>query len=389
MVRVMAFVLMLLALATAAGAAALLNAAARQDQDAAADVAHQDPPGDGVVPVAGEPLLEPMPEECAVPEPAAEGGECEDNSVDNAAVDAPASTGAMCPRRGALLSLLPGRIRKQRREWAAERGYEFVKRDPYLVDEFTRGAAASGHAPRDIVAGQAFGHEMLLMDIGGVGVMAMRTGAASDTVVDFRRAGELEDQLSEDLVEVVEVCGFRVFSTDASVAQRLIDARVRMALESFPEEVSAVWLESEWVLAQTTRCARRAQWDGMQAPLALLADAARVLPPRSRAAQVLRLQEGDPTRAMEQEAATLASGPMLVAPHENLYEHPPVQRPEEPLEMPTRMVGTAKGSVQHRALGADEVEAIADGKERPVIDADAPRVRRSTEGGSSIFGDEQ
>ena len=61
-----------------------------------------------------------------------------------------------------------------------------MKSDPYLVDEWTRGVASTGAAPKDIVAGNVYGHEMLLMDIDGVNVMAMRTGAASDMVVDFR-----------------------------------------------------------------------------------------------------------------------------------------------------------------------------------------------------------
>ena len=121
----------------------------------------------------------------------------------------------------------------------------------------------------------------------------------------------------------------------------------------------------------------------MQAPLALLADAARVLPPRN--APALRLEDGDPTRAMEQEAATLATGPVLVAPPVDETENPPVQRPEEPVELPTRLVGTSKGPVRHTALGGDEVDAIADGREQPVVEE--PRVRRQQEGGSSIFGD--
>ncbi|WP_246816863.1 MULTISPECIES: hypothetical protein [unclassified Corynebacterium] len=290
--------------------------------------------------------------------------------------------------RRSLLGSLPGAVARERRAWAAARDYDFAKQDEYLVDEFTRGAAAGGAAPHDVVAGRVLGHEMLLMDIGGVNVMAMRTGAASDIVVDFRRTGALEDTGADDLVPAFEAQGFSVYASDAAVAERLIDARVRTALDSFPQEVTAVWMESEWVLAQMTKDARAVEWDAMQAPLALLADCARVLPPRSQAAQVLRLGDGDPTRSMEQEAVTLASGPALVAPERDEFEYPPVERPEEPVPMPTRVASDVRGPVERTALGADEVDAIADGKERPDVDEHAPRVRRHLDGKSSIFGDD-
>ncbi|MCQ9331076.1 hypothetical protein [Corynebacterium phoceense] len=290
--------------------------------------------------------------------------------------------------RRSLLGSLPGAVARERRAWAAARDYDFAKQDEYLVDEFTRGAAAGGAAPHDVVAGRVLGHEMLLMDIGGVNVMAMRTGAASDIVVDFRRTGALEDTGADDLVPAFEAQGFSVYASDAAVAERLIDARVRTALDSFPHEVTAVWMESEWVLAQMTKDARAVEWDAMQAPLALLADCARVLPPRSQAAQVLRLGDGDPTRSMEQEAVTLASGPALVAPERDEFEYPPVERPEEPVPMPTRVTSDVRGPVERTALGADEVDAIADGKDRPDIDERAPRVRRHLDGKSSIFGDD-
>ena len=310
-----------------------------------------------------------------------------ESSEEPADVDRPAPSGSRPSLLSGVAAALPGAVRRERREWAEEHGYDYAKSDEYLVDEFTRGAASSGHAPREIVAGHVLGHEMLLMDIGSVGVMAMRTGATSDVVVDFRREGVLDEPHSDDLIPVSTVAGFTVFATDAAVVERFIDARVITALEALPAEVTAAWLESEGALAQTTKAARSAQWDALQAPLALLADAARVLPPRSQAAQVLRLGDGDPTRMMDTEAATLASGPVLVAPAEDPFERPAIQRPEEPMELPTRMVSTYRGPVRHRALGADEVDAIADGNERPEIDGGAPRVRRNLDGDSSIFDD--
>ncbi|MFS0427008.1 hypothetical protein ACL1BU_14910, partial [Corynebacterium striatum] len=85
-----------------------------------------------------------------------------------------------------------------------------------------------GAAPKDIVAGFVHGHEMLMMDLGGINVMAMRTGATSDIVVDFHRVGIEEESASEDLFMVDVIEGFEVFATDVGVGKRLIDERLEV-----------------------------------------------------------------------------------------------------------------------------------------------------------------
>ena len=127
--------------------------------------------------------------------------------------------------------ILPGTMRRERRNWAEAKGFEFMKADPYLVDEWTRGVASTGVAPKDIVAGNVYGHEMLLMDIDGVNVMAMRTGAASDMVVDFRRFDRDDAKASEDLLLAMTIEGFDVYSSDSAVTERMVDERVHVALQ--------------------------------------------------------------------------------------------------------------------------------------------------------------
>ncbi len=307
-------------------------------------------------------------------------------------------------RRGLFANLhLPGTMHRYRKEWAQDNGFEMSKSDDYLVDEWFRGAAATGAVPKDIVSGEAYGHELVLMDLGGVNVMAMRTGAASDEVVDFRREDLEATESSDDLMEAVNVCGFDIFATDAGVAQRMIDPRVEAALEAMPEEVTAVWMESEWVLAQYEDQSRPQHWEDTLAPLAMLADVARVLPPRSSAAQTLRFEDADPSREMP-EKTPLSSVPVgagaaglhvvkdgdtgnQVSDDEEGEEQPLVQRPDEPTELPTRKTAVSHGDVELRPLGGDEVDAIADGNERPQIDADMPRVPRNLPKSSSIFDD--
>ena len=282
--------------------------------------------------------------------------------------------------------ILPGTRRRERRNWAEAKGFEFMKADPYLVDEWTRGVASTGVAPKDIVAGNVYGHEMLLMDIDGVNVMAMRTGAASDMVVDFRRFDRDDAKASEDLLLAMTIEGFDVYSSDSAVTERMVDERVHVALQRMPEAVTALWLETEWVLAQTTKQARSAEWDAMLPPLALLADAARVLPPRSSATHVVRLEELDPAREIPAQLIVEAVGgvPAAGAPE---FERPVIQRPEEPLQMPSRAYSETRGPVEHSALGGDEVDAIADGRERPTPDSHTARLPRQQFRAASIFDD--
>lgn len=289
------------------------------------------------------------------------------------------------PKKKSSRPILPGSLRRERKAWANQHGFDFAKEDSYLADEWTRGAAAGGSRPRDIAHGTAFGHELFLLDLGGVNVMALRTGASSDVVVDFRRTGlPLAEEASEDLVAATEIAGFSVYTTEPGVVERMIDDRLITGLEYLPAAVTAVWMESEWVLAQTDKTARGNEWDEMLAPMAVLADVARVLPPRPGAGRVLRPEQAGPTRVVPPQPVAATGSTAVFNPAEELAR-PPVQRPEEPMVLPSRRAGAAHGAMEHRALGADEVDAIADGQERPQADESVARLPRDPGRGSSIF----
>lgn len=364
------------------------------DTDASADVIATDSAdgaADAAAPESAEPEAEPVlaeepeptvePVIASEPEPAPE-------SESEPAVEAstePAPAHSFAERAERARHLVPGSARRERKAFGQQRGWEYIKHDSYLADEWSRGAAARGQEPRDIVAGSVRGHETLLFDMGSIPVMAMRTGAASDIVVDFRRAGEEAENHSEDLVYVREEEGFEVFATDAGVGQRLIDARVTDALSRLPAEVTAVWMEGEWALAQTTRQARSAEWEELLEPLATLADSARVLPPRSEAAQVLRVDELDPSRDIPEPPQPEPTGPTAVPDRDDSLDTPTIQRPTEPVVMPSRTTSEARGTIDHSSLGADEVDAIADGHEHPAPENNQARLPRRFDGGSSIF----
>lgn len=263
--------------------------------------------------------------------------------------------------------------RRARRDWAITNGFTYTAEDEFLQDEWTRGAAASGAPIKDVLTGTKFGHETRIADIAGTTVIGMGTGMTSDVVVDMRRL-PLTQQLSDDLVEVAHIEGFAVFASEEGPAERMLDIRVHTALEQLPPQIGAVCFESEWVLAE---CIEATDWDTVFAPLALLADAARTLPPETWP----RLELEGTSREMGK--------PMLIDdpshPTPSHPSHPPIARPEEPLEMPTRMTGSVKGDVADHEVGSDEVNAIGTGQEEPQPN-DGTRVARKLDP-PSIFGD--
>ena len=385
--------------ASASSDAAPENAAPAEPADSASSVApERAPAADPATPASvSAPTPEPKPESALEPAPQREPESTDEPEPEPDSEPAPepdpqpsheTTSDHLAPSKthARHRPILPGTMRRERRNWAEAKGFEFMKADPYLVDEWTRGVASTGVAPKDIVAGNVYGHEMLLMDIDGVNVMAMRTGAASDMVVDFRRFDRDDAKASEDLLLAMTIEGFDVYSSDSAVTERMADERVHVALQRMPEAVTALWLETEWVLAQTTKQARSAEWDAMLPPLALLADAARVLPPRSSATHVVRLEELDPAREIPAQPIVEAVGgaPAAGAPE---FERPVIQRPEEPLQMPSRAYSETRGPVEHSALGGDEVDAIADGRERPTPDSHTARLPRQQFRAASIFDD--
>lgn len=387
----MAYLALFLALLAVLAAAFLWRLDAKQR--AAAEPSEQ--PAEPAEPAEIKPEPEPEPE--AEPEEPIEAEVIEDDPEPEPAPDPepapeqePEPTPEPEPKRSAPHRTnsihLPGSTRRERRSWAEARGFGFARTDDYLVDEWSRGAAATGAPARDIVTGEAYGHEMLLMDLDGVNVMAISTGSQSDEVIDFRRKELVEGENSTDLLRVEEVEDFAVFATEIGVARRLIDVRVRTALATMPSVVTAVWMESDWVLAQTVRATKTSDWEEMLAPLAMLADAARVLPPRSSAEHALNVAEMTPSRRMPEVAP---SAPAARDRHEDLETvvAPPVRRPEEPLELPSRTQGEAYGVVEPRAIGGDDIDPIADGENSEAPSADGARIPRKRDHGPSIFGD--
>lgn len=378
----MAYLLIFLALVALIAGLWLWNADARERELSLADAPQPPHPTPAPTPApepAPEPAREPEPEPQLEPQPAPE-PEPEPKPGPEPEPEPQLERTAPRPHRKSGLQL-PGASRRERRAWAESRGFEFTREDDLLAGEWQRGAAASGSTARDVVSGQVYGHDTHVADLGTATVIAMATGEASAVVVDMRRDGFAAES-SADLVEVSREEGFTVFGTDAGPVRRFIDVRVRTALAELPPAVASVWCEGAWVLAELAPTSTPAQWDAVLAPLALVADAARTLPPVSPRPLELPL----PTRAVPDAA------PVAPRPAEDAPAGPRVQRPEEPLELPTRVTGTSRGELADHAIGADEIAPIANGPreagEPGVGDTDLTRVRRKAMP-PSIFEDKE
>ena len=227
--------------------------------------------------------------------------------------------------------------KRARRAWAREHGYAFASSDDMLASEWSRGAAAGGAPARNVATGSAYGHDAHVADLGEATVIAMGTGAETSAVVDFRRT-DFAAEGSDDLVELDTHHGFTCFATQAGAGRRFVDKRVLTALEQLPTAVQAVWFEGAWAIAQLGRDATPQDWDATLAPLALLADAARTLPPIDDTPLNLPF----PTREIPGHA------PAVVPEAEN---EPVMQRPEDPVELPTRTTGGERGEVADHTIG--------------------------------------
>ncbi|MEH0147092.1 hypothetical protein V6D40_05355 [Corynebacterium sp. Q4381] len=234
--------------------------------------------------------------------------------------------------------------KKTRRAWAEANGFAYAKTDDTLTGEWRRGAAASGAAATNVATGATYGRTTIVADLGGVTVMAMNTGETSDVVVDMRR-GEAAAG-GDDLVRVADVADFTVYGNHHGPVQRFIDVRVTTALENFPASVTSVWCEGDWVLAEFAAAPSAEDTDAAIAPLGLIADAARTLPPSE--VRVLGVEGG--------------------------VDKQPMLRP--PTQLPTRTTGTARGTAELKVVGADDVDPIAEGA--PATEGnDLTRARRA------------
>jgi hypothetical protein len=150
--------------------------------------------------------------------------------------------------------------RRERRRWAALRGWRFVVSDPMLVDRWRHGAIARGGAgmARDLAIGSLFtplGRRWVRVfdheqdgQVTSVMVAVLRRVHAGDLVAELWLPDQPLPQ-EPNLVSLGPV-GDRIgFVTDADVARPLITPELVFASNAVGGDVPVVWLEQDWVLA--------------------------------------------------------------------------------------------------------------------------------------------
>ncbi|PRQ11805.1 hypothetical protein C1Y63_03960 [Corynebacterium sp. 13CS0277] len=338
------------------------------DLDVDVDVTPQ--PETAVSPVATQ-EVETDTVEAAVDHDAAMDAETVESAEEPEVAEEPAPS---TPKVQVLLAALPGAARRERKAWAEANGFDYVKDDPYLADEWSRGPATEPGTARDIVSGVACGYDCHVVDLGGRTLIAVRRAHASDVVVEMTRPGT---PVEADQFPGGDLEGFTLSASEENLVPRLIDSRLRTALHTMPPVVELVWAESDWVVAALPRTSKPSDWDDTLAPLAMVADVAHALPARGILAHWPDDIVGDPTRALpaavvEDEAVEMPAVPVVV-------------RPETPPVLPTRAVHHQMGHVPLKDVGGDELEPIASSLQAP--QPSAQRLVRNQPTDSSIFHD--
>lgn len=149
---------------------------------------------------------------------------------------------------------------RERRRWAALRGWRFVESDPVLPDRWRHGVIAQGGAgeARELVIGSLFTAEgrrpVYVFDhrqngkISAAVVAVQRREGSAPGVVELWQA---EVPFPRDAgLELLGPVGARyAFVTDLSTARPLITPGLVTACEEVGDDIPVVWLEQEWVLA--------------------------------------------------------------------------------------------------------------------------------------------
>ncbi|WP_016699143.1 hypothetical protein [Actinoalloteichus spitiensis] len=148
---------------------------------------------------------------------------------------------------------------RERRRWAALRGWQFAESDQVLPTRWSHGylAAQNGGVASDVVAGSTFtadGRRQVYVfdhEAGGKAgavLVAVRCRQQYDVVVELWLPSVPVPQ--ESGLDLLGPVGSRyAFVTQLSAARQLITPDLVEAAEEVGDDVTVVWLEKEWVLA--------------------------------------------------------------------------------------------------------------------------------------------
>lgn len=198
-------------------------------------------------------------------------------------------------------------VRRRRRNWAAQHGFEYIKEDEELPAQWPEFLLLAGLGNqdstrdaerlvvRDVVSGFYEGHSTHIGDVGASTYMAMRRDALSPVTVHYTQSEAMPEGLRRS--EALDQSPFVAYTSDIRALDRMLDARVEDGLMALSNIVrDAVW-DTAWVLLRFSRKLDQALWQEMLPYARQLADAAMVLPP-AQLTVPLDMDQADQTRAM-------------------------------------------------------------------------------------------
>ena len=253
--------------------------------------------GDAAVAGPADPVpdADPVPAPAAEPEPVAAAREPAPEAAP-APTSEPAPAAPAAPAPSGHTSLAG---RRARRQWAAAHGFEYTREDRYLTPEWPVSLLHEispdrvDPPARDLVSGFVDGHQVHIADVAGTTLVALRRSESSPVDVHFTTVAAMPAGMRHS--ELCDCPPFTGYSTDNRALDRMLDARVTGTLRDLAPYACDVVFSGAWLVAQLSGRAEAEVWERMLPQLALLGDAARVLPPRVTSTE-LDMPSADPTR---------------------------------------------------------------------------------------------
>ena len=147
---------------------------------------------------------------------------------------------------------------RERRRWAALRGWRFVTSDPVLTQRWRHGVMASAGLARDLVTGSLFtplGRRLVhVFDHVRGGQISHVVVAVQRKVRDTQLVVELwlpEKPVTPDpgLITMGRVGDRIALASDAEQARALVSSEFAFAVNALGGDIPVAWLEQDWVLA--------------------------------------------------------------------------------------------------------------------------------------------
>lgn len=171
---------------------------------------------------------------------------------------------------------------RERRRWAALRGWQFAEVDQVLPTRWERGALAqhSGAVAADVVAGSTFTadgrRQVYVLDLGVGGktvavLAAVRCRRVAPTTVELWLPDVPVPQ--ESGLDLLGPVGSRyAFVAEIAAARPLVTPDMVEAIEEVGGDVTVVWMEEDWVLAAVEPGADPSRLERLLRDLGELAD---------------------------------------------------------------------------------------------------------------------